>query len=125
MKSRWADYGDKSILYMDFSNFHDNVRAFEKEMTSAIAELGPRMYEQPLRSVLVLVDVTNTTMSQTATSKLSDAIGDTKKHVRRTAVIGMTGFRKIFLDYFSMLASSETGSFENTEDALKWLLRTI
>jgi hypothetical protein len=124
MKSKWAEYEGKIVLYMDLSNFKENMRGFEEEITTAIKTLGPRMYEQPLSSVLVLVDLRDTTMTQKATSFLTEAIKDTKKYVQRTAVVGMTGIRKVFLDYFSMLASSETGSFEDTESAVRWLLRT-
>jgi hypothetical protein len=124
MKSHWAEHEEKNILYMDLSNFHEDTMGFEEEITTAIKILGPKMYEQLPSSVLVLVDLRNTTMSQKATTFLSEAIKDTKKYVRRTAVVGMTGIRKMFLDYFSMLASSETGSFEDPESALKWLVRT-
>jgi hypothetical protein len=122
MKSRWVGYGEKNILYMDLSGFGENIRGFDAEITEAVATIGQKMYEQPLNSVLVLVDLRNTTITQTVTHLLSERIKDTKKYVMRTAVVGMTGIRKIFLDYFSMLASSETGSFEEPEAAIKWLL---
>jgi hypothetical protein len=124
MKSHWAEYGEKSILYIDLSNFKENIKAFDVELTEAVASVGQKMYEQPLNSVLVLVDLRNTSMTQQANNLLSERIKDTKKYVQRTAVIGMTGIRKIFLDYFAMIASSETGSFEDPESGIKWLLRT-
>lgn len=124
MKSHWAEYGEKSILYIDLSNFRENIKAFDAELTEAVATIGQKMYEQPLNSVLVLVDLRNTSMTQQANTLLSERIKDTKKYVQRTAVIGMTGIRKIFLDYFAMIASSETGSFEDPESGIKWLLRT-
>jgi len=122
MKSRWAEYGDKQILYIDLSNFKDDIKGFEAEITTAIKTLGQRMYEQPSGSVLVLVDLSNTTLSQSANHFLSEAIKDTKKYVKRTAVVGMTGIRKMFLDYFAMLANSDTGSFTDIDSAIKWLL---
>ncbi|MBI5351409.1 MAG: hypothetical protein HZB50_02095 [Chloroflexi bacterium] len=122
MKSRWAEYGGKPVLYIDLSNFKDDIKGFETEITTAIKTLGQRMYEQPPHSVLVLVDLSNTTLSQNANHFLSEAIKDTKKYVKRTAVVGMTGIRKMFLDYFAMLANSDTGSFTDTDSAIKWLL---
>ena len=124
MKSRWADYEDKSILYVDLSNFGDNVKAFDAELTQTVSTIGQKMYEQPVNSVLVLVDLRNTAMTQTSNNLLTERIKDTKKYVLRTAVVGLTGIRKVFFDYFSMLASSETGSFEEPEAAIKWLVRT-
>jgi hypothetical protein len=80
------------------------------------------MYQQPLHSVLVLVDLTDTNLTKTSNQLLSERIGDTKKYVLRTAVVGMTGVRGIFLDYFARLAGSETVGFDNVEAATKWLL---
>jgi hypothetical protein len=124
MKSHWAEYGEKNILYVDLSGFGENIRAFDMELTEAVTTIGQRMYEQPLNSVLVLVDLRNTHMTQISNNLLTERIKDTKKYVQRTAVVGLTGIRKMFLDYFSMLASTETGSFEEPEAAIKWLLRT-
>jgi hypothetical protein len=122
MKSHWAEYEGKSILFIDLSNLKTDIKKFDEEITEAITILGQKMYEQPQHSVLVLVDLRNTTLTQTANTMLSERIKDTKKYVLKTAVVGLTGFRKTFLDYFSMLASSETGSFEETEAAIQWLV---
>lgn len=124
MKSKWIQIQDKRILFIDLSNFGDNARAFEDELTQTVSTIGQEMYQEPLHSVPVLVDLTNTNMNQTTNKLLSERIADTKKFVARTAVIGMTGIRGIFWDYFAQLAGSETVGFENVEDGQKWLLRT-
>ena len=124
MKSKWIQIQDKRILFIDLSNFGDNARAFEDELTQTVSTIGQEMYQKSLHSVLVLVDLTNTNMNQTTNKLLSERIADTKKFVARTAVIAMTGIRGIFLDYFAQLAGSETVGFENVEDGQKWLLRT-
>jgi len=123
MKSRWVEYDAKSILYIDISNFKEDIKGFDAELTETVTTIGQKMYEQPLKSVLVLVDLRNTDLTQKANDLLTERIKDTKKYVLRTAVVGLTGFRKVFLNYFAMLASSETGSFEEPESALKWLVR--
>lgn len=123
MKSKWIQIQDKRILFIDLSNFGDNARAFEDELTQTVSTIGQEMYQKPLHSVLVLVDLTNTNMNQTTNKLLSERIADTKKFVARTAVIGMTGIRGIFLDYFAQLAGSETVGFDNVEAGQKWLLR--
>ena len=123
MKSKWIQIQDKRILFMDFSNFREDIRAFEEELNLAVSTIGQEMYQKPLHSVLVLVDLTNTNMNQMTNKLLSERIADTKKFVARTAVIGMTGIRGIFLDYFAQLAGSETVGFENVEAGQKWLLR--
>ena len=123
MKSQWIDHKCKKILYMDLSNFKDDAKAFEAELTEVVATIGQEMYSKPLHSVPVLVDLSNTTMTQAVQKLLIDRIKDTKKYVALTAVVGMTGIRKMFLDFFARLAGSETGSFEETETAKEWLVR--
>lgn len=123
MKSKWIQKQDKRILLVDLSNFHEDVRGFTEELDMAIATAGQEMYQQPLHSVLVLVDLTNTHMTETTNRLLSERIADTKKFVSRTAVVGMTGIRGMFLDYFARLAGSETVGFEDVASAEKWLLR--
>ena len=123
MKSKWIQNQDKRILHIDLSNFHDNVREFEEELDMTVSTIGQEMYQQPLHSVLVLVDLTNTHMTETANRLLSERIADTKKFVLRTSVVGMTGIRGLFLDYFARLAGSETVGFEDTKSAEKWLLK--
>jgi hypothetical protein len=123
MKSKWIEHDGKQILYIDLSNFRHNDTGFEKELSEAVSTIGMQMYEKPPHSVLVLVDLRDTMMTQKTNTLLSERIKDTKKYVLRTAVVGMTGIRKMFLDFFAMLASSETGSFEEPEAAKAWLVK--
>ena len=123
MKSRWHAHLDHRILYIDLSGLRDNVRAFDEEISAAVSTLGPEIYQQPPNSVLVLVDIRNTALTRDASRILTERIKDTKKYVKRTAVVGMTGIRKAFLDFFSLIAESETGSFDEPESAKAWLVR--
>lgn len=124
MKSKWVQKQDQRILFIDLSNFRSNHRGFEEELNQTVSTIGQEMYQQPLHSVLVLVDLTNTGMTSETNHLLSERINDTKKYVRKTAVVGMTGIRGIFLDYFARIAGSETVGFDNVEAAEKWLLET-
>jgi hypothetical protein len=123
MKSKWIQNQGKRILHIDLSNFHTDVRGFEEELDMAVSTIGQELYEQPLHSTLVLVDLTHTHMTETANRLLSERIADTKKYVSKTAVVGMTGIRGIFLDYFARLAGSETVGFEDVASAERWLLK--
>jgi hypothetical protein len=122
MKSKWIDYFTKRILYIDLSHFGDDVKGFSDELSETITKTGQEMYQYPLHTALVLVDLTGTTMTRESNKLLSAVITDTRKYISRTAVVGMTGLRKVFLDYFGRLADSETASFEEVEAAKKWLV---
>ena len=124
MKSRWVQKQDQRILFIDLSNFGKNHREFEEELNQTVSTIGQEMYQQPQHSVLVLVDLTNTSMTSEANHLLSERITDTKKFVRKTAVVGMTGIRGVFLDYFARLAGSETVGFDNVDAAEMWLIES-
>ena len=121
MRSKWIQVQGARILYIDLSNHKDNAQSFEDELNLVVSTVGQEMYEQPLHSVRVLVDLTDTHMTQATNRLLSERIADTKKFVSRTAVVGMTGFRGVFLDYFARLAGSETVGFEHIDPAMRWL----
>ena len=122
MKSQWISYGGKRILHMDLSSFKEDLKGFEEEITSAIGTLGPEMFRQPEHSVLVLVDLRNTVMTATAQKFLTERIKDTRLYVKKTAVVGMTGIRRMFLDFFAHVANSETAPFDDPESAKEWLV---
>jgi hypothetical protein len=122
MKSRWVEFSGKRLLYIDAANFRADIKSFDTELTATITTLGSEMYQQPLHSVLVLVDLRNTEMSQHALQILTTRIKDTRAYVKRTAVVGLTGLRRMFLDFFERLAGSDTGSFDEPEAAKQWLI---
>lgn len=122
MKSRWVEFGGKRLLYIDAADFKDDIAGLEAEMKATITILGPEMYQRPPRSVPVLVDLRNTTMSQRALQIITERVTDTRDYVKCTAVVGMTGIRRMFLDFFARLAGSDTGSFDEPEAAKAWLV---
>jgi hypothetical protein len=122
MKSRWMEHKGIRILYIDLSGFKEDERGLDSELKQTVETIGQEMYQKPEHSVPVLVDLRNTHMTQRVQSLLTDRITDTRKFVRRTAVIGMTGIRKIVLDFFSRVAHSETASFDTPEEGLEWLI---
>lgn len=122
MKSRWMEYKGKRILYIDLSGFRQDEQGFDQELNMTVETIGQEMYQYPIHSVPVLVDLRNTIMTQKVQAKITERITDTRKYVSRTAVIGMTGIRKVFLDFFARLAQTETAPFDTPEAGLDWLV---
>jgi hypothetical protein len=115
------EFKGKRILYIDLSGFRQDEKGFDEELKQTVGTIGQEMYQAPLRSVPVLVDLRNTVMTQKVQSRLMERITDTRKYVNRTAVIGMTGIRRVFFDFFARLAQSETKPFDTPEAGLDWL----
>ena len=123
MKSKWAELQGKRILFIDLSGFGVNDSAVDTELSQTISTIGQEIYAQPLKSVLVLVDLRDTAITQHVSKLISERIADTRKYVRKTAVLGMSGIRGIFLDYYGRLAGSDTAGFDNLKSAEEWLLK--
>jgi hypothetical protein len=123
MKSQWITYNGQRILHMDLSNFKEDLKNFEVELNAAVTTLGQEMYQQPEHSVLVLVDLRNTVMTSPAQKLLTERIKDTRQYVKKTAVVGMTGLRRMYLDFFAHIAGSDTAPFDNQDSAKEWLVK--
>jgi hypothetical protein len=123
MKSQWINYNGKRILHIDLSNFKENLKGFETELTATVTTIGQEMYQQPAHSVLVLVDLRNTVMTSTAQKLLTERINDTRQYVKKTAVVGMTGLRRMYLDFFAHIAGSDTAPFDDLDSAKEWLVK--
>lgn len=122
MKSQWIEHQGREILNIDFSNFHDSDSELQREVNNILTGIGKEMYSKPLHSVLVLVDLRNTKMTSSIQKIITERITDTRKYVAKTAVLGMTGIRKAFLDYFGRIAMSDTRAFDDFDTAANWLL---
>ena len=122
MKSQWIEHQGRQILSINFSNFHENETELQREVVAILESVGQEMYSKPPHSVLVLVDLRNTKMTTNIQKIITERITDTRKYVAKTAVLGMTGIRKIFLDYFGRIARSDTRAFDEFEIAANWLV---
>ncbi len=123
MKSKWVERPDKRILYIDLSGLGEDASAVDAELAQTVATIGQAVYTQPVDSVLVLVDLRGTFLSREVNKLIMDRIADTRSYIHKTAVVGLTGLRGIFLDFFARMAGSDTVGFEDPEAAAEWLLK--
>ncbi len=123
MKSKWTEHQGKQIFYIDLSKCGADDQAVQTELTQLISTVGKEFYAQPLKSILVLVDLRDTIMTRGVQKMITERIEDTRKFIRKTAVVGLTGIRGIFLDYFALMAGSDTVGFSEPEAAMEWLIK--
>jgi hypothetical protein len=117
MKSKWIEYKGKKIFYQDFSNFFFNTNAVKEELEQVEAiVLG-----EPENSVLVISNFTNTEITNQLMPILNDASKITKSHVRKTAAIGVTGFKRTLGDLLSRITGQPLMYFTNEMEAKEWL----
>ncbi|HBX70066.1 MAG TPA: hypothetical protein DEH25_11995 [Chloroflexi bacterium] len=117
MKSKWVDHNGKKIWHIDLSGFGSNVHATQDELEAA----SQVTLQQPENSLLVLSDLSGTTISTQLLKIAQKSSADTNKYVKKTAVIGITGYRKYFIDAVSAFSGQKFSAFNTMEEALDWL----
>ncbi len=120
MRSKWIEYKGKKIFYQDFSGLLYNSEAVKKELQ----EVQEVVVSQPLNSVLVLADFRDTyIVDGNLLSALNEASARTKNHVRKTAVLGVTGFKRTLADLLTRLTGQPLKYFSSEEEAKEWLVQ--
>ncbi len=117
MKSKWIEHNGRKIFYQDFSTLFFNAQAVRNEL-DAVQEV---VLKEPKNSVRVLSNFKDTEIGSNLMSALNEASARTKDHVRRTAVVGVTGFKRTLGDMLSRLTGQPLKYFESEEEAKNWL----
>ncbi|HAX69271.1 MAG TPA: hypothetical protein PK152_12730 [Anaerolineales bacterium] len=119
MKSKWVEYNGKSIFYQDFSNHFFNEQAVIEELKQ-VQEI---VLSQPEYSLLVISNFSNTEITSSLMPILNESSSKTKSHVRKTAVLGVTGIKRALGDLLSRITGQELMYFSNEMDAKEWLTK--
>ena len=117
MRSEWIEHNGKKIFYQNFSkNFYNSVAVKDE-----LAEVQKVVVAQPLDSVLVISDFRDTNVGSDLLSTMNTASAATKAHVRKTAVLGVTGMKRKLADLLTALTGQQLKYFDDIEKAKEWL----
>jgi hypothetical protein len=119
MRSIWQDYKGRRIFYQDFAGLFYNGEALKAELN----EVQKIVVQEPTNSVLVLTDLRDTQVSGDVLSAMNAASTLTKNHVRKTAVLGVTGVKRTLGDMLSRLTGQPLMYFDNETEAKEWLIQ--
>lgn len=119
MKSRWIEHEGKQIFFQDFSGLFFKADAVRKELEEVQAEV----VKHPKNSLLILSDFTDTNMTNELMPLLNNASAVTKDHVRKTAVLGVTGIKRTLADMLTRLTGQPLKYFDDKQAALMWLIQ--
>jgi hypothetical protein len=118
MKSKWITHKGKRIFFVNLSGFGRHPNALREELMEAEA----MAYQQPEGSLLVLTDVRDTVLSSEVIDLAKQSSARAKRHVRKEAVVGMTGIRQVLLDAVSRFSGQQITTFEDVDAAKDWLV---
>ena len=119
MRSRWIEYNGKKIMYQDFSNLFFNEEAVKKEL----AEVQAIVLSEPEDSVLVITNMSNTEVTVNLMPILNESSRITKSHVKKTAVLGVTGVKRTLGDLLSRITGQPLMYFNTEIEAKEWLTK--
>jgi hypothetical protein len=115
-KSVWKIYKGKKIFrgrydHLTLEEIRAEVSAVEKEMT-----------QQPLGSVLLLIDTAGTDASPEALRLFKNVALHSEKHVHKSAILGVTGVRRMILEIIRRFSGMDLAPFSDEEQAKDWLV---
>jgi len=119
MRSQWIEYEGKKIFYQDFSKLFYNSAAVKAELE----EVQKIVISNPKNSVLILTDMRDTNIGGDVLPAMNAASAATKAHVRKTAVLGVSGMKRKLADMLVMLTGQPLQYFDDIESAKSWLIR--
>lgn len=118
MRSTWIEHRGKKIFYQDFSKNFYNTAAVKAELL----EVQKVVISQPKDSVLVVSDFRDTAVGNELLASMNAASAATKAHVRKTAVLGVTGMKRKLADLLTALTGQPLKYFDDLEAAKNWLV---
>ena len=118
MRSKWIEHKGRQIFFQDFSGLLYDADALKKELTEVQAEV----IKHQKNSLLVLSDFQDTNMTSEMMPLLNAASALTKDHIRKTAVLGVTGVKRTLGDLLSRLTGQPLKYFDSESAAKDWLV---
>jgi hypothetical protein len=120
MRSKWITYKDHQIFYQDFSG-QDllNSDAIKRELE----EVQAVVLKEPPASMLVLSDFRETQIGKDLMDLLIPSSRITKAHIKKTAVVGVTGTKRFLLNTLIGFTGQQLSLFDKVEQAEEWLIQ--
>jgi hypothetical protein len=117
MNSNWQTYKGKRVFLADYS--HLTI----EQVRTEVVEVEKELVKQLRNSVLLLVKVERTIISPEALNLFKNVALHTQPYVRKSAILGMTGVRRTFIDIVAKFSGMTVMAFETEAQANDWLAK--
>ncbi len=118
MKSSLETYKGQTIFIARYDHMSlDELRVEVEEVKKYMAE------NMANRDILVLVDTNGTLVSPEVLSLFKEISSKSSQYRTKTAILGMTGPRRIFLDIVSKFSKVNVMPFDDADKAKEWLIQ--
>lgn len=112
---KWINYKEKEILYNDYTNLQGD------EFVETIIPITDYIMNLGKKEILLLIDVNNSYTNKAVVNAFTEAGKRVRPVVSKTAVLGITGVKKVLLNVVNKLSSIDANPFSTEEDAKNWL----
>lgn len=109
------EYEGASILLIDWSELQ--LEGIKEVMDEARAII----HSSPPLSVLALSDFTFTHYDKATADMLSDYAASNKPYMKASALVGITGMKKILYNVVARISGRNFSLHDTREEAMKWL----
>ncbi|MBN1800881.1 MAG: hypothetical protein JW891_05200 [Candidatus Lokiarchaeota archaeon] len=116
-RMKWITHKGKEILIDDYRNLQGDVFP---SMINAIVSLTLKTGKKDL---LVIVDVRDSFANKETVNAFNNAGKASKEILRKTAVLGITGVKKILLNVVNKFSKVGAKPFDTMEEAKEWLVQ--
>ncbi len=120
-RGRFIYHREKEIYFIDYTNLMQEVDFLEAiKSTNAFRE---KVKASGKKDLLMLVDVTNSYVFGGVFAEVKKSAKSTQSITKKTAVVGISGAKKTFLDIVNAFTSLNVKPFNNIEEAKDWLVK--
>jgi hypothetical protein len=120
MRSKWITYKGSNIFYQDFT---DHNLLDSDAVKSELEEVQAVVVSKPPASMLVLSDFSNTQIGRDLMDLLVASSHITKSHIKKTAVVGVTGTKRFLANVLVGFTGQQLSLFDTVEQAEEWLIQ--
>jgi hypothetical protein len=106
----------KTIVIIDLSN------CTPESAIQIIPEAAVMISGQPLKSALVLTDVTNAHYTKEVAGEIKNFVQKNTPYIKASAVVGADGIRSILLNTVILISRREIKTFNDRSSAMNWLV---
>ena len=113
---KWINFKGKDILCDDYTNLQGD------EFVETIKTLTDHVMNVGKKDILLLLDLNNSYTNKPVVSAFTEAGKRVRPVVKKTAVLGITGVKKVLLNAVNRLTSIDANPFSTEEEAKEWLV---
>lgn len=120
-RASFITYKGTEIYFVDYRNIKKTEEFLEAiEGTNKFRE---GLKKEGRKDLLMLVDVTGSFVFGDILDRLKKSKKETVPLLKKSAIVGVSGSKKILLNIVNAFTNFESKAFDSQEDALNWLIK--